>query len=94
MTVLPYDAVLCDIDGVLRHWPTRGHAHLDAVTGGGIPALPIPDSTINASQGGGNPAPAGPPRRADASGSRPRRPASGSRLPAGSLDVLFGTGAR
>ncbi|MEU4540254.1 HAD-IA family hydrolase [Streptosporangium sp. NPDC023825] len=21
MTVLPYDAVLCDIDGVLRHWP-------------------------------------------------------------------------
>ncbi|MFC8453077.1 HAD family hydrolase [Kitasatospora sp. NPDC057223] len=31
MTVLPYDAVLCDIDGVLRHWPTVGHADLDHV---------------------------------------------------------------
>lgn len=30
MTVLPYDAVLCDIDGVLRHWPASDeldHAH-------------------------------------------------------------------
>ncbi|MDH6580575.1 HAD-IA family hydrolase [Kitasatospora sp. MAP5-34] len=33
MTVLPYDAVLCDIDGVLRHWPTPGHADLDHVHG-------------------------------------------------------------
>ncbi|BFV59817.1 haloacid dehalogenase [Kitasatospora sp. CMC57] len=29
MTALPYDAVLCDIDGVLRHWPVPGHADLD-----------------------------------------------------------------
>lgn len=29
MTVRPYDAVLCDIDGVLRHWPAPGHADLD-----------------------------------------------------------------
>ncbi|MFC8448761.1 HAD-IA family hydrolase [Kitasatospora sp. NPDC057223] len=29
MTALPYDAVLCDIDGVLRHWPTPRHADLD-----------------------------------------------------------------
>jgi putative hydrolase of the HAD superfamily len=24
-TARPYDAVLCDIDGVLRHWPTTSH---------------------------------------------------------------------
>ncbi len=33
MTVLPYDAVLCDIDGVLRHWPAPGHADLDRLHG-------------------------------------------------------------
>ncbi len=29
----PYDAVLCDIDGVLRHWPTPGPGDLDHVHG-------------------------------------------------------------
>jgi putative hydrolase of the HAD superfamily len=29
MAAPPYDAVLCDIDGVLRHWPASGHADLD-----------------------------------------------------------------
>ncbi|MFE0457965.1 HAD family hydrolase [Kitasatospora sp. NPDC058965] len=24
-----FDALLCDLDGVLRHWPTPGHADLD-----------------------------------------------------------------
>jgi len=33
MAVLPYDAVLCDIDGVLRHWPVPGHADLDRAHG-------------------------------------------------------------
>jgi putative hydrolase of the HAD superfamily len=33
MTVLPYDAVLCDIDGVLRHWPAPGPTDLDHVHG-------------------------------------------------------------
>ncbi|MFB7181540.1 HAD-IA family hydrolase [Streptomyces sp. NPDC056257] len=33
MTVRPYDAVLCDIDGVLRHWPAPGPADLDHVHG-------------------------------------------------------------
>ncbi|MFF4380708.1 HAD family hydrolase [Kitasatospora sp. NPDC001547] len=33
MTALPYDAVLCDIDGVLRHWPTSGPGDLDHVHG-------------------------------------------------------------
>ncbi|PYC68620.1 hydrolase [Streptomyces tateyamensis] len=26
---MTYDALLCDLDGVLRHWPTPGHADLD-----------------------------------------------------------------
>ncbi|GAA2808234.1 HAD-IA family hydrolase [Kitasatospora sp. CM 4170] len=33
MTVLPFDAVVCDIDGVLRHWPTTAEAGLDATHG-------------------------------------------------------------
>lgn len=33
MPVHPYDAVLCDIDGVLRHWPAPGHADLDRAHG-------------------------------------------------------------
>ncbi|MER6313690.1 HAD-IA family hydrolase [Streptomyces sp. NPDC001581] len=33
MTVRPYDAVLCDIDGVLRHWPAPGPTDLDHVHG-------------------------------------------------------------
>ncbi|WP_327411950.1 HAD-IA family hydrolase [Streptomyces sp. NBC_01233] len=33
MTVRPYDAVLCDIDGVLRHWPAAGPTDLDHVHG-------------------------------------------------------------
>ncbi|MBW9209968.1 HAD-IA family hydrolase [Mumia sp. zg.B21] len=34
MTVRPYDAVLCDIDGVLRHWPAAD----DIDTSHGLPA--------------------------------------------------------
>ncbi|MFD5930246.1 hypothetical protein [Streptomyces sp. NPDC060333] len=33
MTGRPYDAVLCDIDGVLRHWPAPGPDDLDHVHG-------------------------------------------------------------
>ncbi|GCD48207.1 HAD family hydrolase [Streptomyces paromomycinus] len=33
MTVRRYDAVLCDIDGVLRHWPAPGPTDLDHVHG-------------------------------------------------------------
>ncbi|MDX3536932.1 HAD-IA family hydrolase [Streptomyces sp. MB09-01] len=33
MTVRPYDAVLCGIDGVLRHWPAPGPTDLDHVHG-------------------------------------------------------------
>ncbi|MFD8983815.1 HAD family hydrolase [Streptomyces sp. NPDC059564] len=33
MTVRPYDAVLCDIDGVLRHWPAPGPDDLDHAHG-------------------------------------------------------------
>ncbi|WP_404953072.1 HAD-IA family hydrolase [Streptomyces sp. 147326] len=33
MRVRPYDAVLCDIDGVLRHWPAPGLTDLDHVHG-------------------------------------------------------------
>jgi putative hydrolase of the HAD superfamily len=33
MTVRTYDAVLCDIDGVVRHWPVPGHADIDRAYG-------------------------------------------------------------
>ncbi|MFE2270360.1 HAD-IA family hydrolase [Streptomyces lavendulae] len=33
MTVRPYDAVLCDIDGVIRHWPAPGPDDLDHTHG-------------------------------------------------------------
>ncbi|MFD0622680.1 HAD family hydrolase [Streptomyces sanglieri] len=33
MTARPYDAVLCDVDGVLRHWPAPGPTDLDHVHG-------------------------------------------------------------
>ncbi|WTW99889.1 HAD-IA family hydrolase [Streptomycetaceae bacterium NBC_01309] len=33
MPVRPYDAVLCDIDGVLRHWPVPGHTDIDRAHG-------------------------------------------------------------
>ncbi|KWW99653.1 HAD family phosphatase [Carbonactinospora thermoautotrophica] len=29
MTALPYDALLCDVDGVLRHWDTQEHVAQD-----------------------------------------------------------------
>lgn len=41
MAVRPYDAVLCDIDGVLRHWPAPGPTDLDRVHG-------LPGGTIAA----------------------------------------------
>ncbi|WP_101254150.1 HAD-IA family hydrolase [Streptomyces barkulensis] len=37
----PYDTVLCDVDGVLRHWPVPGHADLDRAHG-------LPEGTLSA----------------------------------------------
>lgn len=52
----PYDAVLCDIDGMLRHWPVPGHADLDRLHG--LPAgtlaaaafTPVPPAPRNHGQ--------------------------------------------